>query len=119
MKDCTFRKAKQEELGRCRDFANMVFGLEFRELLPKVYGENPVMQATHYIADSGEPEGLAAVLGDRLTVGETVLKAGNVVTVEPGIYIPGEFGVRIEDMVMVTENGCYNFTKCKKELIIL
>lgn len=48
-----------------------------------------------------------------------VLKAGNVVTAEPGIYIPGEFGVRIEDMVLVTESGYYYFTKCKKELIIL
>lgn len=48
-----------------------------------------------------------------------VLKAGNVVTAEPGIYIPGEFGVRIEDMVLVNEGGYYNFTKCKKELIVL
>ena len=50
---------------------------------------------------------------------ETVLKSGNVITVEPGIYLPGRFGVRIEDMVYVTEKGCYNFTKCEKELIIV
>lgn len=48
-----------------------------------------------------------------------VLKVGNVVTAEPGIYIPTEFGVRIEDMVLVTENGYYNYTKCNKELIVL
>ncbi len=47
------------------------------------------------------------------------LKEGNVVTVEPGIYLPGEFGVRIEDMVIVKKNGCENLTHCKKELIIL
>ncbi|MCM1363487.1 MAG: aminopeptidase P family protein [Faecalibacterium sp.] len=47
------------------------------------------------------------------------LKSGNVVTAEPGIYIPGEFGVRIEDMVLVTDDGYYNFTCCKKELIVL
>lgn len=48
-----------------------------------------------------------------------VLKVGNVVTAEPGIYIPTEFGVRIEDMVLVTEDGYYNYTKCNKELIVL
>lgn len=50
---------------------------------------------------------------------DSVLEKGNIVTVEPGIYIPGEFGVRIEDMVLVTEDGCQNFTKCPKELLIL
>jgi len=37
---------------------------------------------------------------------KTVLKAGMVVTVEPGIYIPDKFGVRIEDTVLVTKSGC-------------
>ena len=50
---------------------------------------------------------------------EAVLKKGHVVTVEPGIYIPGEFGVRIEDMVYVTENGCNNLTNSDKQLIVL
>jgi Xaa-Pro aminopeptidase len=51
--------------------------------------------------------------------GGVLLKAGSVVTVEPGIYLPGKFGVRIEDMVHVTGNGCKNFTKSPKELLIL
>ncbi len=50
---------------------------------------------------------------------EKALEKGNIVTVEPGIYLPGEFGVRIEDMVLVTEDGCRNLTECPKELIIL
>lgn len=48
-----------------------------------------------------------------------VLQAGNIVTVEPGIYLPGEFGVRIEDMGAVTETGFDNFTLSDKKLIIL
>ena len=47
------------------------------------------------------------------------LQIGNVVTVEPGIYLENKFGVRIEDMVYVTEDGCLNLTKSSKELIIL
>ncbi len=47
------------------------------------------------------------------------LEVGNIVTVEPGIYIEGEFGVRIEDMVAVTNDGCENLTHSTKDLIIL
>ncbi len=49
----------------------------------------------------------------------SILEIGDVVTVEPGIYIPSEFGVRIEDMAFITENGCENLTKTPKNLIIL
>jgi Xaa-Pro aminopeptidase len=37
--------------------------------------------------------------------GSSVLRAGNVVTIEPGVYLPGELGVRIEDLVIVEEDG--------------
>ncbi len=50
---------------------------------------------------------------------DTVLETGHIVTVEPGIYIPGEFGIRIEDMVYVTDEGCRNLTEFPKELCIL
>ena len=42
------------------------------------------------------------------------LKSNSVVTVEPGIYLPGEFGVRIEDMVLVGAKGVKNLTKVPK-----
>ncbi len=44
---------------------------------------------------------------------------GAIVTVEPGIYIEGQFGVRIEDMVYVSENGCIDLTNLTPELVIL
>lgn len=50
---------------------------------------------------------------------DSILQIGNIVTVEPGIYIPENFGVRIEDMALITENGCTNLTSAPKELIIL
>ena len=50
---------------------------------------------------------------------ETVLKSGTVITVEPGIYLENEFGVRIEDMVLITDTSYENLTKSPKELIII
>lgn len=47
------------------------------------------------------------------------LHTGNIVTAEPGIYLPGEFGVRIEDMALITDDGAVGLTDCPKELIIL
>lgn len=50
---------------------------------------------------------------------EAILAEGHIVTVEPGIYLPGEFGVRIEDMALVTAEGYENLTICEKKLIVL
>lgn len=50
---------------------------------------------------------------------EDVLKAGNIVTVEPGVYVEGFCGIRIEDLVMVRSDGCENFTHSSKDFIIL
>ncbi len=51
--------------------------------------------------------------------GEIILEEGHIVTVEPGIYLSGQFGVRIEDMALVTADGHENLTKCEKKLIVL
>ncbi|MBQ9625119.1 MAG: aminopeptidase P family protein [Clostridia bacterium] len=47
-----------------------------------------------------------------------VLETGMVVTVEPGIYLPGQTGVRIEDMLLVTRDGCINLTSTDKKMKI-
>ena len=50
---------------------------------------------------------------------ETPLEVGNVVTVEPGVYLPGEIGCRLEDFGVVTEDGFEVFTKSTHELVII
>ena len=47
------------------------------------------------------------------------LPAGTVISAEPGIYLPGKLGVRIEDVIILTENGCRDITQAPKNLIIL
>jgi Xaa-Pro aminopeptidase len=49
---------------------------------------------------------------------DDVLSVGNAVTVEPGVYLPGRFGVRIEDLVIVTADGCDILSSVSKELIV-
>ena len=50
---------------------------------------------------------------------KTLCAPGMVITNEPGIYLPAQFGVRIEDMLLITEDGCRSLTKSPKELICL
>ena len=42
-----------------------------------------------------------------------------IFSIEPGIYLPGEFGVRIEDLVLVTEDGCEVLNKLNKGLVVI
>jgi len=51
--------------------------------------------------------------------GDIILETGMVITIEPGIYLPGKGGVRIEDMVCVTEEGCEVLTHYTKKLTVL
>jgi Xaa-Pro aminopeptidase len=56
----------------------------------------------------------------RLAAGETtVLDPGMVLTIEPGVYLPGQGGVRIEDMILVTKTGCEVLTPTTKKLVTI
>ena len=66
---------------------------------------------------TGHGVGLEVHEGPRLAVSsEDELRQGNVVTVEPGVYLPGRFGVRIEDLIVVTADGHRNLSGPPKEL---
>lgn len=86
--------------------------------------------ARDVISDAGYGEAFGHSLGHGvgMNIHETpnaspssthIFEENMIVTVEPGIYLPDEFGVRIEDFVIIKQNGCENMTLAKKNLISL
>jgi Xaa-Pro aminopeptidase len=76
--------------------------------------------AEHFGHGLGHGVGLAVHEGPRLSKqGETALEAGMVVTVEPGVYVPGAVGVRIEDLVIVTDDGAEVVSSLPKEMQVI
>lgn len=79
----------------------------------KGYGEFFTHRLGHFIGREVHEK------GDVSAAYKNPAKAGNVFSIEPGIYLPGKFGVRIEDLVLVTEDGCEILNHVSKELTIL
>jgi Xaa-Pro aminopeptidase len=72
----------------------------------------------HFGHGLGHGVGLEIHEGPRLAQSATgALRAGNTVTVEPGVYLPGALGVRIEDLVVVTDSGCDILSGFTKSLV--
>ncbi|MGH9504471.1 MAG: M24 family metallopeptidase [Terriglobales bacterium] len=76
--------------------------------------------AKYFTHSTGHGVGLEIHEAPRVAAGQTeILKPGMVITIEPGVYVPGKWGVRIEDMVVVTERGCAVLTPTSKEFVAI
>ncbi len=72
----------------------------------------------YFTHSTGHGVGLEIHEAPRVAAGQTeVLKPGMVITIEPGVYFPGKWGVRIEDMVAVSEDGCEVLTPTSKDFL--
>ena len=133
--DCTRTYASAEGISaRAREIYELVrsvqqraadavrAGLSGREL--DAIARTQIEQAghgQHFGHGLGHGVGMEVHEGPRLsrTAPDEPLVAGNVVTVEPGVYVPGELGVRIEDLLVVGEHGSDVLTAMPRELVVI
>lgn len=118
---------------KMKDIYNIVLEAQLRSIAaikPGLKGEEVDAVARDFITEKGYGENFGHGLGHSLGIAvhdgpgfsktsDIVLEPGMVMTVEPGIYIEGWGGVRIEDDIVVTEKGCQILTKSTKDLIII
>jgi Xaa-Pro aminopeptidase len=131
--DCTRTFATGELEGEARDVYDLVLraqraGLE--AVRPGPVGKEVDAVAREIIDEAGHGDAFGHGLGHGVGLevheaptlskrGEQHLGAHNVVTVEPGVYLPGRFGVRIEDLAVVTEDGTEVLSSLAKELTVV
>jgi Xaa-Pro aminopeptidase len=116
-----------EEAGTVYEVVRQAQATALEAIRAGVTGEDPDTAARKVIDDAGYGEnfghalghgvGLEVHEGPRLSQrSDDVLAPGEVVTVEPGVYLPGKLGVRIEDLVVVAEDGLRNLSSLPKAL---
>lgn len=111
----TVRRANEEAIKKIKEgVALCTLDLTAREIITeKGYGENFTHRLGHFIGLS-EHE-----FGDVSSTNNTQAKEGMIFSIEPGIYVAGDTGVRIEDLVLVTDDGCEVLNRYPKELEII
>jgi Xaa-Pro aminopeptidase len=129
--DCTRTFATGEVDGEAREVYELVRRAQeagLGALRPGPKGKEIDAAAREVIKDGGHGEEFGHGLGHGVGLevhegpnlgplrGVTPLAAGHVVTVEPGVYLPGRWGVRIEDLTVVTQDGCEVLSRFGKEL---
>jgi Xaa-Pro aminopeptidase len=133
--DCTRTYATGERISiRAREIYDLVLTAQERSLAAVKAGPNGrevdgvarglierAGQGEHFGHGLGHGVGMEVHEGPRLSrlASEEPLQVGNVVTVEPGVYLPGRLGVRIEDLVVVTKDGQEVLTGLPKELTVI
>ncbi len=133
--DCTRTYATGEQLPtEAREVYELVLGAQLAGLAavrPGPTGREVDGVAREVIEAAGHGERFGHGLGHGVglevheaprlsrTAGEQPLRTGSVVTVEPGVYLPGRFGVRIEDLLVVTEDGHELLSGLPKELTVV
>jgi Xaa-Pro aminopeptidase len=132
--DCTRTFAVGEPTGRAREIYELVLAAQLAGLEALTPGPSGVAvdAAARAVIDAagygeyfghglGHGVGLEIHEAPRLSphAGEAPLRAGNVVTVEPGVYVPGELGVRIEDLAVVTDDGVRRLSQFTKDLLVV
>jgi Xaa-Pro aminopeptidase len=131
--DCTRTYATGQVDGEAAEVYALVLEAQMAALAavgPGVSGKDADAAARDLIAAAGRGEEFGHGTGHGVGIevheaprvsfsSEDTLEVGDVVTVEPGIYVPGRFGVRIEDLVAITEAGHRYFTSLGKELTVV
>jgi len=108
-------RAQEAALGTIRAGVN---GREVHEVVEGIFKEEGFAEETGPRYTHGTGHGVGLDIHEEPGIGsiDGVLLPGDVVTVEPGLYDPAVGGVRIEDLVVVTEEGCRNLTRFPKQL---
>jgi Xaa-Pro aminopeptidase len=132
--DCTRTYASSEPSERQREIYELVLSAQEEGLLALRAGRtgkavdaaarriiDAAGQGAHFGHGLGHGVGIEVHEGPRLSRlrADAPLHEGNVVTVEPGVYLPGELGVRIEDLVVVTADGSRVLSSLPKQLTVV